>query len=116
MERDGYVPFKLGLYAKSKDSEITYTIHNLDFYSLLKIGDYILASHIINNTKKYNDKEDEKNVTSTTIDNNGVIIKTEKTNGDYTISIKNKNGKKLGDFDEKTKTITYSDGTSETLY
>ena len=103
------MPFKLGVNGKSENNE---TMDSSDFYSLLKIGDYTLASHII----QKDDHKDEKNITSTTIDSNGVVIKTEETNGDYNMTIKNKNGKKLGDFDEKTKTITYPDGSTETLY
>ena len=110
MERDGYVPFKLGVNGKSEENNI---MDSSDFYSLLKIKDYTLVSHII---QKDDYNKDEKNTTIRTIDSNGVVIDRKETNGDYTMSIKNKNGKKLGEFDEKTKTVTYSDDTTETLF
>jgi fructose-specific component phosphotransferase system IIB-like protein len=96
VNRDGFEPFQLaGILTCNDDNSTVKTA--------MKKGNYLLYFEKIGEEIKG-------------YDNHGVFITIKEENGETTVKITDKNGKELATFDPKTKTITYSDGTTETLY
>jgi len=100
INRTNYQPFTFG-------SRITIGDDVSSGYMLISRGDTILAGEI--NTS-------EDSTVLNVVSNNGVIVDVNTTDGETNVVIKDGEDKTLATFDPKTNTITYTDGTSETLY
>ncbi|WP_456480725.1 hypothetical protein [Nautilia sp.] len=104
IERTGYAPFILGAYASFND-------YNSDIKSIIEKGDYSIYLHQI-----YNDVDDG-NLNIDGFDSNGVFIKvSEEGDNEANVTLTDKDEKSLATYDPITQNVTYSDGTSETLY
>jgi hypothetical protein len=106
IQRDGYAPFTLGAIAKNEPFNANKTTTT----SVIKKGDYLLY------VSGYTEEVDGWTSEYKGYDSNGVFLEVKKFDGNTTVKITDKDGKELATFDPKTKTITYSDGTTETLY
>jgi len=103
IERNGYAPFTLAATSQFNDE-------NSSINAVIQKGDYLLYLNSI-----YTDLNDTLKVNG--YDSNGVFINVEKSSDkETTITITDKDGNSLATFDSKTNTITYNDGSSETLY
>ena len=104
VDRENYQPFKLGTklyYSANEDVNSDIGIEKGD-YSIYLNEEYIKSNN---------------NITITGYDNNGVHIKISKQgDNDSDVNITDKDGNSLATFDTKSNTITYNDGSSETLY
>ena len=105
IERNGYEPFILG-------ANSTFNDENSYSNAVIKKGNYILSLK-----ENYDEINGTNNLNVKGYDSNGVFINVIKQgNNDANITITDKDGNSLATFDPKTNTITYNDGSSETLY
>ena len=105
IERNGYEPFILG-------ANSTFNDENSYSNAVIKKGNYILSLK-----ENYDEINGTNNLNVKGYDSNGVFINVIKQgNNDANITIIDKDGNSLATFDPKTNTVTYNDGSSETLY